>query len=117
MPGGTGSNPVGLSRRLKVNLYKGVSWIGFATAQSAGTQLILSCSAGYALPRTTITPCTSSNAGWTSIVLPGIGAYASTLYEVGSQITIGTTTTSTSTQTPASAVCCASSYPSVLMDR
>src|SRR5256885_1085194 len=110
-PGGTGSNPVGLSQRLKVNSYKGVSWIGFATPQSAGTQLILSCSAGYTIPQTTITPCTSSNAGWTSIVLPGIGAYASTLYEVGSQITIGTTTTSTSTLSPASAVGCATTYP------
>src|SRR2546427_6980946 len=110
-PGGTGSNPVGLSQRLKVNSYKGVSWIGFATPQSAGTQLILSCSPGYTIPQTTITPCTSSNAGWTSIVLPGIGAYASTLYEVGSQITIGTTTTSTSTLSPASAVGCATTYP------
>jgi len=110
-PGGTGSNPVGLSQRLKVNLYKGVSWIGFATPESAGTQLIPSCSAGYTLPQTTITPCTASNAGWTIAVLPGIGLYASTLYEVGSQITIGTTTTSTSTLSPASVVGCATTYP------
>jgi len=110
-PGGTGTNAVGLSQRLKVNSYKGVSWIGFSTPQSAGTQLILSCSAGYTIPQTTITPCTASNAGWTSTVLPGIGGYASTLYEVGSQITIGTTTTGTSTLSPASVVGCATTYP------
>jgi len=110
-PGGTGTNAVGLSQRLKVNSYKGVSWIGFSTPQSAGTQLILSCSAGYTIPQTTITPCTASNAGWTGTVLPGIGGYASTLYEVGSQITIGTTTTGTSTLSPASAVGCATTYP------
>jgi len=97
-PGGVGSNPVGLSQRLKVNSLKGVSWIGFSTPQSAGTQLILSCAAGYTLPGTTITPCTASNAGWTPTILPGIGAYASTLYEVGSTVL----TTSTSTLTPAS---------------
>jgi len=110
-PGGTGTNAVGLSQRLKVNSYKGVSWIGFSTPQSAGTQLILSCSAGYTIPQTTITPCTASNAGWTSTVLPGIGGYASTLYEVGSHITIGTTTTGTSTLSPASVVGCATTYP------
>jgi len=97
-PGGTGTNAVGLSQRLKVNSYKGISWIGFATPQSAGTQLVLACSAGYTLPGTTLTPCTSSNAGWTSTVLPGIGAYAGTLYEVGSNIL----TTGTSTLAPAS---------------
>jgi len=110
-PGGTGSNPVGLSERLKVNSYKGLTWIGFSTPQSAGTQLILACCGGYTLPGTTITPCTASNAGWTIAVLPGIGLYASTLYEVGSQITIGTTTTGTSTLSPASIVGCTATYP------
>src|SRR5256712_238493 len=65
-PGGSGTNPVGLSQRLKVNSYRGISWIGFATPQSAGTQLILSCAAGYTLPGTPITSCTASNAGWTT---------------------------------------------------
>jgi hypothetical protein len=102
---------VGLSQRLKVNALKGISWIAFATPQSTGTQLILSCAAGYTLPGTAITPCTTSNAGWTATVLPGLGGYASTLYEVGSLITIGTTTTSTSTLSPASAVGCATTYP------
>ena len=106
-PGGIGTNPVGLSQRLKVNLYRGISWIGFATPQSAGTQLILSCAAGYTLPGTTITPCTASNAGWTTAVLPGIGGYASTLYEVGSAV-LGM---STSTLSPASVVGCATTYP------
>jgi len=106
-PGGSGTNPVGLSQRLKVNLYRGISWIGFATPQSAGTQLILSCAAGYTLPGTTITSCTASNAGWTTAVLPGIGGYASTLYEVGSAV-LGM---STSTLSPASVVGCATTYP------
>jgi hypothetical protein len=106
-PGGTGTNAVGLSQRLKVNSLKGVSWIGFSTEKTAGTQLVLTCSAGYTIPGTTITPCTASNAGWTPTILPGIGGYASTLYEVGSQITIGTTTTSTSTLAPASSLGCA----------
>jgi len=116
-PGGTGTNAVGLSQRLKVNALKGVSWIGFSTEKTAGTQLVLTCSAGYTIPGTTITPCTASNAGWTPTVLPGIGGYASTLYEVGSQITIGTTTTSTSTLAPASSLGCgapvgtATAYP------
>ncbi len=110
-PGGTGSNAVGLSQRLKVNSLKGVSWIGFSTEKSTSTQLVLTCSAGYTMPGTTITPCTTANAGWTTTVLPGIGAYASTLYEVGSQITIGTTTISTSTLSPASVVGCATTYP------
>ena len=83
-PGGTGYNPVGLSQRARVNSYKGISWIGFSTEQTTGTQLILSCAAGYTLPLTTITNCNSSNAGWTASVLPGIGGYAPTLYEVGS---------------------------------
>src|SRR5438876_6554185 len=106
-PGGTGANAVGLSQRLKVNSLKGVSWIGFSTEKTAGTQLILSCAAGYTLPGTTITPCTASNAGWTTAVLPGIGGYASTLYEVGSTI-LGM---STSTLSPASVVGCATTYP------
>jgi hypothetical protein len=105
------SNPVGLGQRLKVNSLKGVSWIGFSTEKTTGTQLILSCAAGYTIPGTTITPCTTTNAGWTTTVLPGIGAYAATLYEVGSQITIGTTTTGTSTLAPASSIGCASDYP------
>src|SRR5712664_1678006 len=105
------ANPVGLSQRLKVNSLKGISWIGFSTEKTAGKKLILSCSGGYTIPGTTITPCTASNAGWTGAVLPGIGTYAGTLYEVGSQITIGTTTTSTSTLSPASAVGCATNYP------
>src|SRR6266702_8883754 len=95
------SNPVGLSQRLKVNSLKGVSWIAFSTEKTTGTQLILSCIEGYTLPGTTLTPCNSSNAGWTGSVLPGIGGYAATLYEVGSQIAIGTTTTGTSTLAPA----------------
>ena len=97
-PGGTGTNPVGLSQRLKVNSYKGVSWIGFSTEKTTGTQLILACKAGYTIPGTTITPCTATNAGWTGTVLPGIGGYASTLYEVGSTVL----STSTSTLAPAS---------------
>src|SRR2546422_8976634 len=105
------SNPVGLSQRLKVNSLKGVSWIAFSTEKTTGTQLILSCVEGYTLPGTTLTPCNSSNAGWTGSVLPGIGAYATTLYEVGSQITIGTTTTSTSTLAPASSIGCTTDYP------
>jgi hypothetical protein len=95
--GGTGSNPVGLSQRLRVNAYRGVSWIGFSTEKTAGTQLILACSAGYTLPGTTITPCSASNAGWTTAILPGIGGYASTLYEVGSTVL----STNTSTLAPA----------------
>jgi hypothetical protein len=110
-PGGTGSNMVGLSQVLKVNSYKGISWINFGTPESSRTVGVLSCRAGYTLPGTTITPCTTVNAGWTGSVLPGIGGYASTLYEVGSLITIGTTTTSTSTLSPASAVGCATTYP------
>ncbi len=110
-PGGTGSNAVGLSQRLRVNSMKGISWIGFGTEKTAGTQLVLTCAAGYTIPGTTITPCTASNAGWTGAVLPGIGAYAATLYEVGSQITIGTTTTATGTLAPASSIGCTSDYP------
>src|SRR5206468_2479400 len=102
-PGGTGSNAVGLNQRLAVNSNKGVSWIAFSTSQSSGTQSILSCVAGYTLPGTTITPCNTSNAGWTGTVLPGIGTYASTLYEVGSAVL----STSTSTLAPASIVGCA----------
>jgi hypothetical protein len=105
------ANPVGLSQRLKVNSLKGVSWIGFSTEKTTGTLLVLSCAAGYTIPNTAITPCTATNAGWTSTVLPGIGAYAATLYEVGSQITIGTTATGTSTLVPASSIGCASDYP------
>jgi len=96
-PGGTGANAVGLSQRLKVNSLKGVSWIGFSTEKTAGTQLVLSCRAGYTIPGTTITPCTATNAGWTGAVLPGIGGYASTLYEVGSTVL----STNTSTLAPA----------------
>jgi hypothetical protein len=102
-PGGTGTNPVGLSQRLAVNSYKGISWIGFSTEKTTGTQLILTCAAGYTIPGTTITPCTASNAGWTGTVLPGIGGYAATLYEVGSNIL----STSTSTLAPASVIGCA----------
>jgi hypothetical protein len=105
------SNPVGLSQRLKVNSLKGVSWIAFSTEKTTSTQLILSCVEGYTLPGTTLTPCNSSNAGWTGSVLPGIGGYAATLYEVGSQITIGTTTTGTSTLAPASSIGCTTDYP------
>ena len=105
------SNPVGLSQRLAVNSLKGVSWIAFSTEKTTGTQLILSCAAGYTLPGTTLTPCTTTNAGWTGAVLPGIGTYAGTLYEVGSLITIGTTTTGTSTLAPSSSIGCASDYP------
>src|SRR3989440_1191134 len=101
------SNPVGLSQRLKVNSLKGVSWIAFSTEKTTGTQMILSCIEGYTLPGTTLTPCNSSNAGWTGSVLPGIGGYASTLYEVGSNVL----TTSTSTLSPASAIGCTSDYP------
>ena len=101
------NNPVGLSQRLKVNSLKGISWIGFSTERTNGTQLILSCAAGYTLPGTTITPCTATNAGWTINVLPGIGGYASTLYEVGSNVL----STSTSTLSPASAIGCTSDYP------
>jgi len=101
------NNPVGLSQRLKVNSLKGISWISFSTEKTAGTQLILSCVAGYTLPGTTITPCTVTNAGWTTNVLPGIGGYASTLYEVGSNVL----STSTSTLSPASAIGCTSDYP------
>ncbi|OLE91452.1 MAG: hypothetical protein AUF79_04465 [Crenarchaeota archaeon 13_1_20CM_2_51_8] len=110
-PGGTGNNLVGLAQRLKVNSYRGVSWINFATPQSNGSLGVLACAAGYTLPGTTITPCTVSNAGWTESVLPGIGGFASTLHEVGSQITIGTTMTSTSILSPASAVGCATNFP------
>ncbi len=106
------SNPVGLSQRLTVNFFKGVSWIAFSTEKTTGTQLVLSCAAGYTLPGTTITPCNDLNAGWNGVVMPGIGIYASTLYEVGSQITLGTTTTSTSTLSPASALGCVTDYPS-----
>jgi hypothetical protein len=105
------SNPVGLGQRLKVNSFKGVSWIGFSTEKTTSTQLILSCAAGYTIPNTVITPCTATNAGWTTTLLPGIGAYAGTLYEVGSLITIGTTATGTSTLVPASSIGCASDYP------
>jgi hypothetical protein len=97
-PGGTGSNMVGLSQVLKVNSYKGISWINFGTPESSRTLGVLSCRAGYTLPGTTITPCTAVNAGWTGSVLPGIGGYASTLYEVGSAVL----STSTSTLAPAS---------------
>ncbi len=110
-PGGTGTNMVGLSQRLKVNSYKGVSWINFATPQSNGSLGTLTCAAGYTLPGTTITPCNVSNAGWSTSILPYIGGSASTLYEVGSQITIGTTTTGTSTLSPATVVGCTTSYP------
>ena len=101
------NNPVGLGQRLKVNSFKGISWIGFSTEKTTGTQLILSCAAGYTLPGTTITPCTSMNEGWTTTVLPGIGVYAGTLYEVGSTVL----STSTSTLSPASAIGCTSDYP------
>ena len=101
------SNPVGLSQRLKVNSLKGVSWIAFSTEKTTSTQLILSCVEGYTLPGTTLTPCNSFNAGWTGSVLPGLGAYATTLYEVGSNVL----STSTSTLSPASAVGCTSDYP------
>jgi len=110
-PGGTGANPVGLTQRLKVNSYRGVSWINYATPTSNGSLGILACAPGYTLPGTTITPCTATNAGWSQYVLPGLGVYASTLYEVGSQITLGTTTTSTSTLSPASVVGCGTTYP------
>ena len=112
-PGGMGNNVVGLSQLLKVTGFKGTSWIAFSTEKTTGTQLILTCAAGYTLPGTIITPCTVSNAGWTTAVLPGIGAYASTLYEVGSTV-LGT---STSTLAPASVVGCSapigtgSTYP------
>ena len=106
-PGGTGANAVGLSQRLKVNSLRGISWIAFSTEKVVGTQQIFTCAAGYTLPGTTLTPCSRTNAGWTTSVLPGIGQYASTLHEVGSQITIGTTTTSTSTLSPASIAGCA----------
>jgi hypothetical protein len=89
---------VGLSQVLKVNSYKGISWINFGTPESSRTVGVLSCRAGYTLPGTTITPCTTVNAGWTGSVLPGIGGYASTLYEVGSAVL----STSTSTLAPAS---------------
>ncbi len=105
------ANPVGLSQRLRVNSLKGISWIGFSTEKTTGTQLILTCQDGYTLPGTNLTPCTSINAGWTNSVLPGIGNYAGTLYEVGSQITIGTTTTSTGTLAPAGLIGCTSDYP------
>ena len=105
------NNPVGLSQRLAVNSLKGVSWIAFSTEKTTGTQLILSCAAGYTLPGTNLTPCNDLNAGWAGTVLPGIGSYAATIYEVGSQITIGTTTTRTSTLAPAGAVGCMSDYP------
>ena len=101
--GGTGTNAVGLSQRLAVNSLKGISWIGFSTEKTTGTQLILACKAGYTLPGTTITPCTASNAGWTGTVLPGIGGFAVTLYEVGSTVL----STSTSTLAPASTAGCA----------
>ncbi|OLE83778.1 MAG: hypothetical protein AUF79_18155 [Crenarchaeota archaeon 13_1_20CM_2_51_8] len=101
--GGTGTNAVGLSQRLAVNSLKGISWIGFSTEKTTGTSLILACKAGYTLPGTTITPCTSTNAGWTGTVLPGIGGYATTLYEVGSTVL----SASTSTLAPASTVGCA----------
>ena len=109
-PGGTGTNAVGLSQRLKVNSLKGISWIGFSTEKTTGTQLILACKAAYTIPLTTITPCTATNAGWTGTVLPGIGGYASTLYEVGSAV-LGV---STSTLVPASVAGCpiaATAYP------
>ncbi len=107
------NNPVGLNQRLAVNSLKGISWIGFSTEKTTGTQLILSCAAGYTLPGTTITPCTATNAGWTTTILPGIGAYAATLHEFGSQITPpgGSTSVSTTTLAPASAIGCASDYP------
>src|SRR2546422_10791557 len=101
--GGTGTNAVGLSQRLAVNSLKGISWIGFSTEKTTGTALILACKAGYTLPGTTITPCTASNAGWVGTVLPGIGGYAVTLYEVGSTVL----STSTSTLAPASTAGCA----------
>ena len=85
--GGTGSNLVGLNQRAIVNSLRGISWIGFSTEKTTGTQLILACKAGYTLPGTTITPCTASNAGWVGTTLPGIGGYASTLYEWGSRQT------------------------------
>ena len=102
-PGGTGANAVGLSQRLAVNSLKGFSWIGFSTEKGTGTALILACKAGYTLPGTTITPCTANNAGWTGTILPGIGGYATTLYEVGSTVL----STSTSALAPASVVGCA----------
>ena len=103
-PGGSGANPVGLSQRLRVNSLKGTSWIGFATDTSSGSLLTLTCGPGYTLPGTNLTPCTVVNAGWQTSVLPGIGAYAPTLYEVGSLYG----GISTSTLAPDSAVGCAS---------
>jgi len=150
-PGGTGTNPVGLSQRAIVNSLRSISWIGFSTEKTAGSLLILTCSAGYTMPGTTITQCKApalgtnfgvdslikfvdnppapvpnaagtwapgdtviydadtsgtytagdiimGELGWTTTVLPGIGAYATTLYEVGSTVL----STSTSTLTPAS---------------
>ncbi len=102
-PGGTGTNPVGLSQRLKVNSFKGISWIAFSTEKTTGTQLILACKAGYTLPGTTLTPCTASNADWTGSVMPGIGSYAGLMHEVGSTVL----STDTSILAPASAVGCA----------
>jgi hypothetical protein len=113
-PGGTGTNPVGLSQRLKVNSFKGISWIGFSTEKTTGTQLILTCTPGYTLPGTTITPCTSANAGWVGSVLPGIGSYAGLMHEVGSSVL----STGTSILAPASVIGCAApigaatAYPS-----
>src|SRR3989440_4270934 len=101
--GGTGTNAVGLSQRLAVNSLKGISWIGFSTEKTTGTQLILACKAAYTIPGTTITPCTATNAGWVGTVLPGIGGYAVTLYEVGSTVL----SASTSTLAPASTAGCA----------
>lgn len=77
-----GPNPVGLGQRTAVNFYKGTSWIAFTTEQTNGTPLILTCAAGYTMPLTTITQCTSQNAGWTGSILPGIGSYPPTLFEV-----------------------------------
>jgi len=107
------SNPVGLSQRLKVNSLKGISWISFSTEKTTGTQLILSCAAGYTIPNTSLVPCSATTAGWVNTVLPGIGPYAATLYEVGSQITPpgGTTSVGTSTLAPSASIGCTTDYP------
>jgi len=53
----------------------------------------LSCTAAYTPPGTTFTPCSTSTAGWTTSVLPGIGTYASILYQWGAGNTFGTVAT------------------------
>ena len=70
----------------KVKAFIGVKWIGYSTPISnpQGTQAIPTCGANYTLPGGTVTPCTAANAGWQSSIMPGIGGWAATLYEVGS---------------------------------